>query len=201
MKRQFFDRRENRMWIAARDLPSLANRGLREGGGIERLPGFNDNDAILFMDKDGESEVWVNPAYKGYRMAYGAMLRLMYDYNYELRELDGLNIDHIYSKVSALNRKIRYVRLAAIAEDINKGRARFEERLGTPLNKSLGLASATVMDYCKVNNCPLLLGSKGMENDGVSMMIAVGVDQGFIPRERASQLIALGMSQVKQAFS
>jgi hypothetical protein len=199
-KRQFFDKKGNRLWVGARDFAALEARVVRDGGGsIDRVPGYNKADAVLFHDCDGEPEVWVDPHFQNYRGAFGAILRLYYDYSLADAELRGLDVDHVYSRSAALGNKLRYVRLAGVDKGANRARGAHEERLGAPLN-AIGLAAATVADYCKIHHSYLLLGDKGIEEAGVPMMIAGGVMEGFIPKSQATVLITRGQSEVKAAF-
>ncbi|HEX3485581.1 MAG TPA: hypothetical protein VHT51_11005 [Micropepsaceae bacterium] len=199
MKKQYFDSQGNRLWTGAQNFQALKDRAKREGGSLEELPRFNASDAIAYFDGKGEGEVWVDPNFSGYARAFGAMLRCLYNYDYSERELSGLNIDHIYSREAARN-KLAFVRVAAIDSGVNQARGSHEKRLGPPLESKFLLARATVADYCKINNCHFLIGTKGMESAGIPMMVAYGVYEGFIPQERASQLMTRGIQEVKNAF-
>jgi hypothetical protein len=104
-----------RIPIAAMSLDALRSHV----GRVEAVPGTRDDNAVIVEPGDHRRQVWVKPAYSGYRSAWRHV---------HIHIPGNTDVDHIYNRARALVLRYAYVRLFLCNSAANQRHGRFLER-------------------------------------------------------------------------
>lgn len=164
--RQVTDPKGNKAYIGVQSAQLLEARCRFFGGRIESLPRAERSRALVYIDSQGEPELWCRPMTKGgpggshYETDWNRFTRHYFDLDFGEADTSMLNIDHLYPETTAKHEGMSHVRVTAINGPANQSLGRTIEKLmanRAPRTKVIHLASELTLVKVSGSTIPITM--------------------------------------------
>ena len=132
---QFTDDKGNVAFIGIKGEQVLANRAQLLGGSVETLNGANRARALVYVDRNGEPELWckpeakVGPGSSNYKTDWNRFTNQYFGLSFKDAETEALNVDHLYPETTAKEEGLTHVRMSPANASSNQELGRTIEKL------------------------------------------------------------------------
>ena len=132
--KQFTDTNGNKAYIGVKGENYLQNRARFFGGQVKPLGNQPRSRALVFIDRNGEPELWCQPKVKGgpggsfYETDWNNFAKAYFDVDFKALNTSTLNIDHVYPETTGHAEGLSHVRVTALNGPANQNLGRTIEK-------------------------------------------------------------------------